>query len=322
MASDSEEPNYLWHAFKLQYNLIGLGTALGFALLSGSLLPLIVAAGVEMVVLPMLSGNPRFQNVVRAEHITEVRAEEQGKKLVEASEMLRALPDGERRKYQEMVRLAGEIRQNYRGLDQSSQVLLEDLVAKLDSLMSFYLRMRYSLARYDTYFASTDRERIEERIAMIEHEMSSGPERLQQIKAKTKEVLEKRVERYDKALENKQLIEAQTEAVQEALQLLRDQSFSIKDPRSITGQVDDLVSKAEITERGVQDLEALFDVEGDPTTWTPSTEPPVAPTEASHRVVRPTVANDSPTTGSAAAERFTKISSPPTNRTGGGKVAQ
>ena len=321
MASDSEEPNYLWHAFKLQYNLIGLGTALGFALLSGSLLPLIVAAGVEMVVLPMLSGNPRFQNVVKAEHITEVRAEEQGKKLVEASEMLRALPDGERRKYQEMVRLAGEIRQNYRGLDQSSQVLLEDLVAKLDSLMSFYLRMRYSLARYDTYFASTDRERIEERIAMIEHEISSGPERLQQIKAKTKEVLEKRLERYDKALENKQLIEAQTEAVQEALQLLRDQSFSIKDPRSITGQVDDLVSKAEITERGVQDLEALFDVEGDPTSWSPSAEPPVAPTEASHRATPPIITNSSPK-GSAAAERFTKISAPPTNRTGGGKVAQ
>ena len=30
-----EEPNYLAHAFKSQYNLIGLGTALGFAVLSG-----------------------------------------------------------------------------------------------------------------------------------------------------------------------------------------------------------------------------------------------------------------------------------------------
>jgi hypothetical protein len=307
MASANDEPNYFWHAFKLQYNLIGVCTALGFAVLSGSLLPLIVAAGVEMIVLPILAGNPRFQNVVKAEHITEVRAEEQGKKQVEASEMLRALPDGERRKYQEMVRLAGEIRQNYRGLDESSQVLLEDLVAKLDSLMSFYLRMRYSLARYDTYFASTDRERIEERMAMIEHEMASGPERLQQIKAKTKEVLAKRLERYDKALENKQLIEAQTEAVQEALQLLRDQSFSIKDPRSITGQLDDLVSRAEVTERGVQDLEALFDLEGDPTNWTPTAEPPVAPTEAARN---------------AAPARITGSSSTPTNRTGGGKVTQ
>ena len=62
----SEEPNYLAHAFKSQYNLIGLGTALGFAILSGTLLPIIVAAGVEMVVLPLVSGSGRFQRLVRA----------------------------------------------------------------------------------------------------------------------------------------------------------------------------------------------------------------------------------------------------------------
>src|SRR6185295_13904580 len=46
----TEEPNYLAHAFKSQYNVIGLGTALGFAVLSGTLLPIVVAAGVEMIV--------------------------------------------------------------------------------------------------------------------------------------------------------------------------------------------------------------------------------------------------------------------------------
>ena len=54
-----EEPNYLAHAFKSQYNLIGLGTALGFAVLSGTLLPIILAAGVEMIVLPLVSGSGR-----------------------------------------------------------------------------------------------------------------------------------------------------------------------------------------------------------------------------------------------------------------------
>lgn len=289
MASDSDdEPSYFWHAFKLQYNLIGLGTALGFALLSGSLLPLIVAAGVELIVLPMLAGNPRFQNVVKAEHFSERQEQQQVRKQLEASEMLRVLPEPERRTYQAMVRLTGEIRENYRGLDSSSQVLLEELVTKLDSLMSFYLRMRYSLARYGNYFASTDREQIEERIAMLEHEMTNGPERIQQIKAKTKAVLEKRLERYAKALENKQLIEAQTEAVQEALQLLRDQSYSIKDPRSIAGQLDDLVSRAEVTERGVQDIEALFDLDGEPTIWAPTMDLPVAPTEAARAASSPT----------------------------------
>jgi len=65
----ADEPNYLAHAFKSQYNLIGLGTALGFAVLSGTLLPIIVAAGVEMVVLPLVSGSTRFQRLVRARQV-------------------------------------------------------------------------------------------------------------------------------------------------------------------------------------------------------------------------------------------------------------
>jgi hypothetical protein len=98
---------------------------------------------------------------------------------------------------------------------------------------------------------------------MLEHEMKSGPERVQQIKARTRAVLEKRLDRYKKALENRDLIDAQTETVQEVLQLLRDQSYSMRDPRSITEQIDGLVSSAEETERGVKDMEEILALEND-----------------------------------------------------------
>ena len=42
-ALSAEEPNYLVEAFKSQYNLIAMGTAIGFAVLSGSFLPLLLA---------------------------------------------------------------------------------------------------------------------------------------------------------------------------------------------------------------------------------------------------------------------------------------
>src|SRR5438477_6415049 len=123
--------------------------------------------------------------------------------------------------------------------------------------------MRYSLTRYAAYFSSTDPERIQERSAMLEHEMKSGPERVQQIKARTRAVLQKRLERYQKAVENRDLIDAQTETVQEVLQLLRDQSYSMRDPHSITEQIDGLVSSAEETERGVKDMEDILAIEHD-----------------------------------------------------------
>jgi hypothetical protein len=253
-----EEPNYLAHAFKSQYNLIGLGTALGFAVLAASALPLLIAAGIELVVLPLVSGNGRFQRLVRARLADEHREEKEQKRQVETSEMLRALSPHEFQRYRALELMAGEIRKNYKGLDTTSQVLLDELVGKLDFLLGFYLRMRYSLSRYDNYFATTDAERIQERVAMLDHELATGPERVRQIKAKTRAVLIKRIDRYQKAQENRQLIEAQTETVQEVLQLLRDQSYSMRDPRSITEQLDGLVSSAEETERGVRDLESLL----------------------------------------------------------------
>jgi hypothetical protein len=258
-----EEPNYLAHAFKSQYNLIGLGTALGFAVLSGTLLPIIVAAGLEMVVLPLVSGNSRFQRLVRARTSEEAEEQHAARQRMEASEMLQYMPDPERQRYRVLQALTTEIRQNYKGMDSSSQMLLEQLVEKLDFLLSFYLRMRYSLTRYHNYFNSTDPERIQERIAMLDHEMKSGPERVQQIKARTRSVLVKRLERYTKAVENRDLIDAQTETVQEVLQLLRDQSYSMRDPRSITEQIDGLVSSAEETERGVKDMEDILAMEND-----------------------------------------------------------
>jgi hypothetical protein len=253
----SEEPNYLVEAFKSQYNLIAMGTAIGFAVLSGSFLPLLLAAGVELTVLPMME---RFQRYQRARNRHKYKEDQ---RRGEMAAMLASLDENERRRYEQLEGLAEEIRQNYTGLDASSRLLLDEVVHKLDFLLAFYLRMRSSVARYERYFESTDPRRIQDRIARLDQEMARSPDRVKQVKARTRAVLEKRMERYQKALENKQLVDAQTETVQEVLHLLRDQSYSMRDPRTITEQLDSLVSSAEETERGVRDMEELLGIEQD-----------------------------------------------------------
>jgi hypothetical protein len=253
----SEEPNFLVEAFKSQYNLIAMGTAIGFAVLSGSFLPLLIAAGVELAVLPMME---RFQRYQRARNRHQ---DKEDRRRGEMAAMLGSLDENERQRYEQLEGLAEEIRQNYTGLDPSSQMLLDEVVRKLDFLLAFYLRMRSSVGRYQRYFESTDPRRIQDRMARLDQEMARSPDRVKQVKARTRAVLEKRMERYQKALENKQLVDAQTETVQEVLHLLRDQSYSMRDPRTITEQLDSLVSSAEETERGVRDMEELLGVEQD-----------------------------------------------------------
>ena len=247
-----DEPNPLVAALTSDVNLIALGTAVGFAILSGSFLPLLVAAGLELTCLPLLERYHRYQ---RALAIEKERAQ---RKANEVHDMLVAMPEVERQHYRELQSVAAEIRRNYQAMTSTSQVLLSQLSEKLEVLLASYLRMRHSLVRYGAYFRTTSEDRIRERMAMLEREMEKGPERVQQVKARTHAVLAKRLERFGKAVENRDLIGAQTETIQEVLHLLRDQSYSMRDPRSIAEQVDGLISSAEETERGVKDLEDIL----------------------------------------------------------------
>ena len=76
----SEEPNYLAEAFKSQYNLIGLGTAVGFAVLSGSFLPLLIAAGVELTVLPLMERLQRYHRAARFQGVGHLRRDAEGQR--------------------------------------------------------------------------------------------------------------------------------------------------------------------------------------------------------------------------------------------------
>ena len=87
----SEEPNYLAHAFKSQYNLIGWAPP-SASPCSAAPASIIVAAGIEMVVLPLVSGSGRFQRLVRARTSEEADEQDAARQRMESSEMLQFMP--------------------------------------------------------------------------------------------------------------------------------------------------------------------------------------------------------------------------------------
>ncbi len=58
--------SYVKEAAKLQYNWIALAGIAGFALVSGSALPLLLGAGLELMYLSLVPQNARFQRLVRS----------------------------------------------------------------------------------------------------------------------------------------------------------------------------------------------------------------------------------------------------------------
>ena len=66
MADQQTEPNYVKEAFQWQYNLIGLGGAVAASVISLNPLPIILAAGVELMYLATVPAMPRFQRLIRS----------------------------------------------------------------------------------------------------------------------------------------------------------------------------------------------------------------------------------------------------------------
>ena len=83
---------------------------------------------------------------------------------------------------------------------------------------------------------------------------------MQEINRKRIEILGKRIEKFDKIKENCQVMEAQCAAIEDVLQLIRDQSVTMHDPQQMSEHLDGLVKDVEQTEETVREVESIFDI--------------------------------------------------------------
>ncbi|HEY6337961.1 MAG TPA: hypothetical protein VIW68_05665 [Candidatus Sulfotelmatobacter sp.] len=250
----SKDINFVKEAFHLQYNWIALAGAGVFALLSGSLLPAILAGGVELMYLAIVPQNWRFQRLVRSWKF----AEEQQKHQQQLSQMLRTLPSDMQSRYWKLGEVCSSIHNNFNQLSTTSQIFLQQMDGRLSGLLNGYARLLLAAAQQQQYMRSTDRNEITREVATLQKTLASDPPRVQEINKKRVEILNKRLEKYDKLCENRKVVDAQLAAVEDVLHLIRDQSVTMRDPQQISDQLDNLVHDVEETEQTVQQVEAIF----------------------------------------------------------------
>jgi chromosome segregation ATPase len=129
---------------------------------------------------------------------------------------------------------------------------------RLTGLLNGYTRLLLAAAQQQQYLRSTDQNEIKREVATLQKSLSSDPPRVQEINKKRVEILNKRLEKYDKLCENRKVVDAQCAAVEDVLHLIRDQSVTMRDPQQISDQLDNLVKDVEETEQTVQQVEAIF----------------------------------------------------------------
>ena len=108
-------------------------------------------------------------------------------------------------------------------------------------------------------FAKTvDPAGIQNEITALQKKLNSDPPKVQDIDKKRIEILSKRLDKFKTISENRQVVDAQIAAMEDVLQLVRDQSITMRDPQQVSDQLDNLVKDVEQTEETVKQMEAIF----------------------------------------------------------------
>jgi hypothetical protein len=249
-----EEINFVKEAFHLQYNWISLAGAGVFAVLSGSLLPILLAAGLELMYLAIVPQHWRFQRLVRSWRLAEQLEQSQQ----HFAELLSTLSAEAKGRYMQLAQVCATVRRNFSQLSSTSQMFLQQMDARLDGLLRGYARLLVSSSQQQQYLKTTDQNEIKREIAALVRSMQSDSPKVQDINKKRIEILNKRLEKYQKIAENQEVVEAQCSAVEDVLHLVRDQSVTMRDPQQVSDQLENLVKDVEQTEQTVQQVEAVF----------------------------------------------------------------
>ena len=148
MAEDKDGGlNYLKEAFHWQYNKIALIGAVAFAVVSGSALPLLLGAGLELMYLSTVPANSRFQRLVRSWKFDE----EKRQRMKSLSALFYELPPEMQARYGNLDAICRGIRQNYTRLTSTSQMFVDQMESKLEELSQSYIRLLNSAFQHREY---------------------------------------------------------------------------------------------------------------------------------------------------------------------------
>jgi hypothetical protein len=248
--------NFVKEALKWQYNWIGLAGAAAFALISGTGLPLVLAAGLELIYLSLVPQSSRFRRLVRSwKYAEEKRLHEQ-----KLTALFHELPAETRRRYVELEKRCQEIEANYGRLSSTSQIFVQNMGERLRGLVHAYLRLLNSQHHHEEYLFTIEPDQIQQEIAQLEGALDSDAPKVKEINRKRIEILSKRLEKFETIRENRQVIAAQCGAIEDVLGLISDQSVTVRDPQEVSHQLESLLHDVEETEQTVREVEAIFDL--------------------------------------------------------------
>lgn len=248
-----KQPSYIKAAFMVPANLLALGTAATASAVVGDPLPVLVAAGAESIYLGVLSSMKRFRRAVRATALAEPERDDEHERI------LAELAPSQREHYAQLRELRDRILANYQKLP-GGGVLAASSEARVDALLTSFLRLLATLNSYRKYLNTSDRRTVERELNALEADLAQEENpRLREVKSRRTDILRRRLQRFQQAEESREVVSHQLAGIEDLLRLTHEQSIAIRDPESVSRQLEALSAEVESTDETVREMERFME---------------------------------------------------------------
>lgn len=281
-------------AFTWHWNLLGLGAAVGFGILSGSAavaLPLIAAA--ELAYLGFLGLNPRFQNILRGQKKSDLDAQAAAREAQERYQKIMSfLPAADARRFSDLQQRCSALLDLRRRMDsRDSQDGIENFRGEsLDRLLWLFLKLLHQKAGIERFLASTKNENIQAELKSAEQQFATAQERdkaaggiesrLTTSIRERIETIRGRLDNHTKASESLELVAAELDKTQQQITHICEVGMTMRDSADLSAQIDSLSESLQSSEKTFSNasLGMMFDDEtAPPLLSAPPITPPIIP---------------------------------------------
>jgi hypothetical protein len=220
----------------------------------------LVGLGLEAAYLGMLATNERFQRIVAAAQLWQVRR--QWQKQVE--DLVQQLGAEAQRRYRTLEMRCGSILEQ----QQRTAVIPSGLEAQgegLGRLLWLYLRLlltRQAIDRIVRESAGSIEEgsQLDERIRKLEVQLADGSvtEELRRSLAGQIDILKQRVQKRGEARDKLAFLDAELTRLQEQVELIREQAILSTDPQLVSTRIDQIAATLDGTNQWIREQQQIY----------------------------------------------------------------
>lgn len=250
--------NYTREAFK---NPVNLG-----AMFAGALVAVIISGlggeagvimtavfGAELVYLGIVPKLPGFRKKVETKIAKEHQSANNEKNI------FNTLDAASQRKFLTLKKYAALIQENLDKTPDTTKGLTDNLVKKVNELVSNYLNQLELVSRYSIYLNSALESNLREEVVKLINEVkATDSQQLKQTKTRRIAILQKRLQKFKKAREKFLISETQIETIEDAVRYIYEQTLTFSKPEDIDFQLDNLLWEADETAKIITDLDSEF----------------------------------------------------------------